>query len=306
MQSIHNGVWPTMLTPFTRSGAIDYPGVEELLRFYAERQVDGLFALCQSSEMFYLSLQERQALLGFICEHRYPGQQIIASGHVADGLQQQIDEARALVRPELAAYVVLPNRFAAETESDDVLLERLDHFVRAVPDIPLGIYECPYPYKRLVSPKVLAYCLESGRFIFLKDTSCDLEQIQQKLELISGSDFKLFNANSATLLDSLRLGAHGYCGVMANIHPEFYVWLYRHFAADPAGAERVQQFVGAASMAEYQYYPVNAKYSLALQGVHIGLDSRTKDSHGFKPSQRLEMQQLTELSRLARGWLGLA
>ncbi|MDD4369339.1 MAG: dihydrodipicolinate synthase family protein [Oscillospiraceae bacterium] len=306
MQSIHNGIWPTMLTPFTETGAIDYSGVGDLLRFYAERQVDGVFALCQSSEMFYLSLQERQELLCFICEHRYAGMQLIASGHVADSLDRQIEEAQSLLRQELAAYVVLPNRFAAANESDEVLLERLDRFVQAVPDIPLGIYECPYPYKRLVTPQILDYCLQSGRFIFLKDTSCDLEQIRQKLAMIKGTSFKLFNANSATLLESLRLGANGYCGVMANIHPEFYVWLYRHYAAAPVWAEQVQQFIGAASMAEYQYYPVNAKYSLSLQGVQLGINSRTKDPSGFSTSQRLEMQQLTELSRQARGWLGLS
>ena len=29
-----------------------------------------------------------------------------------------------------------------------------------------GLYECPYPYKRLMSEKTLAYCARSGRFAF--------------------------------------------------------------------------------------------------------------------------------------------
>ena len=40
------------------------------------------------------------------------------------------------------------------------------------PGVPLGIYECPAPYHRLLTPEMLAFCAGSGRFLFIKDTSC--------------------------------------------------------------------------------------------------------------------------------------
>lgn len=46
------GVWPVMVTPFTKGGAIDYPALSALIAWYEERGADGLFAVCQSSEMF--------------------------------------------------------------------------------------------------------------------------------------------------------------------------------------------------------------------------------------------------------------
>ena len=53
------GVWPVMLTPFTQQGQVDYPALERLVDWYIDHGVKGLFAVCQSSEMFALSLDER-------------------------------------------------------------------------------------------------------------------------------------------------------------------------------------------------------------------------------------------------------
>ena len=49
IKEINNGVYPTMLTPFTEDNRIDYNAVEQLLEFYASRGVKGIFAICQSS-----------------------------------------------------------------------------------------------------------------------------------------------------------------------------------------------------------------------------------------------------------------
>ena len=303
MSHIKNGTWATMLTPFTDDNRIDFYGMEKLLAYYAHKEIDGIFALCQSSELFFLSPQEKADILQFVVQHTPKSMQIIVSGNTAFTLAEQTEEANRLYNSDCSAYVVLPNRFAAPEESDDVLLERLSRFVDAVPDIPLGLYECPYPYKRLVSPKILRYCVQTGRFVFMKDTCCDLQRIRERLDLLSGSGISLFNANAATLLESLRMGASGYCGVMTNLHPEFYVWLCRHFRDEPEKAEQVQQYIGTCSVIEYPQYPVNAKYSLSLQGVPIGLTSRTKDAGKFTASNKLEVEQFTKLSALARGWL---
>jgi len=50
-------VWPVMLTPFTDTGGVDYNGLRNLIEWYEQAGVDGFFAVCQSSEMFFLSLE---------------------------------------------------------------------------------------------------------------------------------------------------------------------------------------------------------------------------------------------------------
>ena len=53
------GVWPVMLTPFTEENQVDYAALKELVEWYIKNGVDGLFAVCQSSEMFKLTLKEQ-------------------------------------------------------------------------------------------------------------------------------------------------------------------------------------------------------------------------------------------------------
>ena len=59
---ITKGVYPTMITPYNRDHSIDFGAVRAIVDFYVRRGCAGVFAVCQSSEMAYLSLRERSAL----------------------------------------------------------------------------------------------------------------------------------------------------------------------------------------------------------------------------------------------------
>ena len=61
-KTIAGGVWPVMITPFTEDNRIDYDAVLRIIEWYDKNGVDGIFAVCQSSEMFELSPQEEWSL----------------------------------------------------------------------------------------------------------------------------------------------------------------------------------------------------------------------------------------------------
>jgi 4-hydroxy-tetrahydrodipicolinate synthase len=293
LRTIEDGVWPTMVTPFTPDGAIDYDALGALIDWYIDQGVAGLFAVCQSSEMFHLSLTERVRLSQAcvrIAAGRVP---VIASGHVSNALDDQIDEVKRVADTGVQAVVLISNRLAREYEDDEVFLRRLDRLVCAMPDdLLLGFYECPFPYKRLISPRVMRYGVDSGRFGFLKHTSCSLDDMREKIGIASGSNLKLFNANAATLLESLRCGANGYSGVMANFHPDLYVALVGNHRSNPEHAGRLQGFLGLASLIERQFYPVNAKYALSVGGLPLTTASRTRDPNGFTAVMKMEIDQM--------------
>lgn len=298
IKTIPDGVYPTMVTPFTADNKIDYNGVLKILEWYSENGVDGIFAICQSSEIFFLSFEERLELLKFIVKNLPKGMSIVASGHTADDLDTQIYEANAFIDQGIDAYVFIANRFAKQDEGDDVFLANYEKMVSSIPEISLGVYECPYPYKRLMSPEVLRQCALDGRLKFLKDTCCHIEEIKAKLAAVDGLGLKIYNANSATLLESLEAGCAGFSGVMGNFHPEIYSWLCKNYKTEPEKAKEVQAFLAFASLAECQYYPVNAKYHLGLCGVDIGYDARVKDSANFSESKKKEIDQMFMIERM--------
>ncbi|MCI8371656.1 MAG: dihydrodipicolinate synthase family protein [Lachnospiraceae bacterium] len=295
MNTIANGVWPTMITPYTEDNKIDYDAVLKIIEWYDQQGVTGIFAVCQSSEMFFLNKEERLELARFVVEHTPKHIGVIASGHVAEKVEDQIEEAKAIIDAGVESYVFISNQFAKPEEDDDVVRKNIEYIIDKIPGESFGIYECPYPYKRLLTPENLKWCADTGRFSFLKDTCCNVDQLKAKLEAVKGTNLKIFNANSATLLESLRMGCAGFSGVMANFHSEMYAWLCKNFDKDQEKAELMQAFIGAASVIECQCYPVNAKYHMNLEGVTMTLNCRNKDKEELTASRKLEVEQLQKL-----------
>lgn len=291
-----NGVWPVMLTPFTKDNKVDYNALEKLVHWYINNGVKGLFAVCQSSEMFFLSLKERRELAYFIAKEAgdIP---VIASGHISDNFSDQVEELNIMGETGIDALILISNRIGAIDSNEDVYIEALDCLIRELPsNIPLGIYECPYPYKKLMTPKVTRYCADSKRFYFLKDTCCNTEEIKEKLDIMEGSNLKLFNANTATLLDSLRLGAAGYSGVMANFHPQLYQELMDVYKNNPKRAEYLQDILTMCSLIEKSNFPMNAKYMQQLIGNEFELVCRNPVATELSFSQMEEVKQLLSLT----------
>lgn len=305
IKSIPNGVYPTMITPYTADNKIDYNAVEQLIDWYVKKGVDGIFAICQSSEIFFLSFEERLELLKFIVERAPKNISIVASGHTADDIGTQIEEAKAFVDVGIDGYVFISNRLAKQDEDDSVFLRNVDIFMDEIKDISFGIYECPYPYKRLMTPETLGELARTGRFTFLKDTCCNPAMIQAKLDAVKGTGLKIYNANSATLLETLRMGCAGFSGVMANFHPELYAWLCKNFEKEPEKAEMVQDVVGFFSVAECQVYPINAKYYLGLEGIDMGYTSRARKMDDFFIGRKYEIEQMHRVTQRVKAQLGI-
>ncbi len=293
-------VWPVMLTPYTDGGAVDYNGLQKLIEWYEENGVSGLFAVCQSSEMFYLSLRERVEIASFVKRHaKVP---VIASGHISNDRADQIDEVRRIADAGVDAVVLISNRFAPDREGAKVWTENLQAILDAVdPSVPLGLYECPMPYKRLIEDEELRLCAQSGRFFFMKDTCCDLETLRRRAEILRGTKMRLYNANTATLLDSVIAGCAGFSGIMANFHPDLYVWLMDNYEKYPAEAKKLQALLTVCALIEGQKYPTNAKYHLsALKHLPITTYARSRARAEMLEVHRDEVRQMEEIISLAR------
>lgn len=300
-----NGVYPVMLTPFTENNEVDYEALGKLIDWYIEKGVNGLFADCQSSEMFFLSLEERVKIGEFVKKHADGRVPVVTSGHISDSLEDQAKELTAIAGTEADAVILLTNRLAKENESDEVWLENLKKLLEMIPkDVPLGFYECPYPYKRIISPELLKWCADTGRFYFIKDTSCDIENMKAKLEVIKGTNLKLFNANTSILLETLELGASGYSGVMANFHPELYVKLCNIYKENPSKARKIADFLTVASLIERQVYPVNAKFYQKSIGNFNSIMTRTRDIKELNATGILEIQQFIRFNEEFEKTLG--
>ena len=255
-----DGIIPVMLTPFTEAGDIDYPGLERLIEWYLAHGSDALFAVCQSSEMQFLSLAEREALGRFVVRQVAGRVPVVVSGHISDALDDQITELTAAARTGADAVVLVTNHMDPKRQGEAAFRQHFDALLAALPaEMPLGLYECPAPYRRLLSDTELKLCIDSGRFALLKDVSCDLDTVKHRVALAKGSPLAIVNANAAIAFDAMKAGSRGFCGVFANFHPDLYQWLLTSADTDPALAEELSTFLVLAAVAESSGYPALAK-----------------------------------------------
>ncbi len=284
-------LWVTMITPYTEAGMLDLERIPEMVAWYHTQGVDGIFALCQSSEVFHLSPDERMRLRDAVLDAARGRLPVIISGATSTDLTGQIGEIGRITTPEARSVVLFTNILYADG-GDDTFRRNVDAILRAFPDVPFGLYECPYPAKRLISDVCLSYCAKTGRFFYMKDTCCDANRIGRRLRLIEGTPMRLYNANTATLLPTLKAGAAGYCGIMANFHPDLYTRLLRAFRAGDSQAEHLSHWLGVLSCAEFLSYPLGAKYHFTRTSSPMALISRVP---GLAPLTSDRMKLLDDL-----------
>ena len=294
-KTLPGGVYPTMITPYT-DGVIDEAAVRSLVDWYADQGCSGIFAVCQSSEMVYLSLEERIFLAKTVVEQSAGRMAVVASGHISDSLAEQAREINEIAKTGIDAFVLVSNRLDLHNDGDDVWIQNAEKLLSMIdPNLPLGIYECPHPYKRLLTPKILDWCIATGRFRFIKDTCCDPDMLSDRLRQLSGTGVLLYNANEQTLLHSLREGAAGYSGIMANFHPKLLNWVYDNFETQPEKAEGIFNVLSMLAFTEAMSYPCTAKYYLDLVGVPMTVESRSRDPKQLTNYQKLVVRQMRDL-----------
>ena len=93
------GSYPTMITPYRADGSVDLETAKRYVRWYAENNCDGIFAVCQSSEIFYLSLEEKVELNRRVFARAKKWEKesgrpftVVSSGHTSDAFEDQVEE----------------------------------------------------------------------------------------------------------------------------------------------------------------------------------------------------------------------
>ena len=272
------GIVSVMLTPFDQGGGIDYASLGRLIEWYIAHRVDVLFAVCQSSEMFALSLEERVALSRFVIGRAAGRVPVVSSGHISQSREQQLEELTAIASTGPDAVILITNRLDPDNQGEAAFLGNLDWLLARLPAaMPLGLYECPAPYRRLLSDSEISTCARSGRFVALKDVCCNLERITRRLRLVEGTPLSIINANGTIALEAIKAGSRGYSGVFTNVHPDLYAWMYRHWQSHPALAEELSEFLVLASVSELMGYPAMAKLALKKLGVVSTIKCRVID-----------------------------
>ncbi|MCH5719028.1 dihydrodipicolinate synthase family protein [Niabella hibiscisoli] len=263
---------PVMLTPFNENGAIDFEALTTLTNYYLNAGAKGLFANCQSSEMFDLSPEERLQVIAHVVDVAEGKVPVVAAGNFGASIGEQAIFVNQVYELGVQAVILLTNQLVNANEPEELLEAHIMELLSLTGEIPVGFYECPVPYKITLSPALLGRLVNTGRVIYHKDTCLDLSLVQKKNELTANSiAFGLYDAYMAHAVHSLEAGSGGLSCIQGNYFPELVVWLCSNYNNPELTKEvqMVQQFFIDEMQVMHEDYPVSAKYFLQKKGLPI-------------------------------------
>ncbi|GAB2824031.1 dihydrodipicolinate synthase family protein [Ferruginibacter profundus] len=269
---------PVMITPFNLKAKVDLDVVSNLVDFYLAAGVKGFFANCLSSEMYSITEDERLELTQHIVRYVNGRVPVVATGSFGLTVNDKAEFAKKIYDTGIDAVILITGHYANVEDSDDILLKNFERMFKLTGNIPLGMYECPAPYKRIIGPDVFKTLLAANRLVYHKDTSIDLEKVKAKIDIVktTKSNLEFFDAHSPNAMYSLQMGAKGMSSISGNFYPEILVWMVNN-ANDPAKLEAVKWLQAEISRVDpliHGAYPMSAKYFLRKRGLPVRTISR--------------------------------
>ncbi|HSC55060.1 MAG TPA: dihydrodipicolinate synthase family protein [Phnomibacter sp.] len=286
---------PVMITPFNLKAKVDLDAVSTLIDFYLAAGVKGFFANCLSSEMFSITEDERLELTRHVVRYVNGRVPVVATSSFGLTIEDKAEFTKKIYDTGIDAAVLITGHFAKIEDSDEILLRNFEKMFSLTDNIPLGMYECPAPYKRIISADVFKALLSANRMMYHKDTSIDLEKVKAKLDILKATDnaLEFYDAHSPNALYSLQMGAKGMSSISGNFYPEILVWLVNN-ANDPAKAEEVKWLQSEISRVDpliHIAYPMSAKYFLQKRGLPVRTISRAT-ALALTPDQKKTLDEI--------------
>jgi 4-hydroxy-tetrahydrodipicolinate synthase len=287
---------PVMITPYDLKANIDLDAVSRLIDFYLAAGVKGFFANCLSSEMFSISEDERILLTKHVVDYVKGRVPVVATGSFGLSVEDKAVFTKKIYDTGVDAVIMITGHFAKVEDPDETLLKNFEKMFALTSSIPLGIYECPAPYKRIIPATIFKKLLDSGRLVYHKDTSIELEQVKAKLEVAKDfSRFEFYDAHTPNAMYSMQMGAKGMSSISGNFYPEVLVWMCDN-VNDPAKQEDVKWLQSELTRVDpliHIAYPLSAKYFLQKRGLPVRTISRAQAIQ-LTPEQRKILDDIND------------
>ncbi|MFF1688213.1 MULTISPECIES: dihydrodipicolinate synthase family protein [unclassified Streptomyces] len=241
------GVVPPVCTPLDETGQVDTASLARLVEHLVTGGVHGLFALGSTSEVAYLTDEQRAVALRTVVETA-AGRVPVLAGVIDTTTSRVIAHAR--VAAELGADALVATApFYTRTHPKEIA----GHFrtLRAHVDLPLFAYDIPVAVHSKLPASLVRELAEDGTLAGLKDSSGDeggLRRLLVELGVREGRTdgpaphFSVLTGSELTVDCALLAGADGVVPGIGNVDPAGYVRLYdAALAGDWALAAKEQE-----------------------------------------------------------------
>jgi dihydrodipicolinate synthase/N-acetylneuraminate lyase len=231
------GVVPPMITPFTKEGDLDLPGLRKLVS-YLRNEVDGLFICGSYGGGALMSVEERKTVCKVTCEvvdGKIPVVVMVGTTNNRDSqeLAKQAEECGA------AAVAAVGPYYFKHSQRD--LIDFYTELIDSV-NIPVYLYDNPgfQGYDITMETKKI---LKDKGLAGIKDATFNILTYATQERILKDDNFDLALGTEAMWLSASVLGCEAFIPGLANAFPEICKKMYKEGMDKDFVACRETQFV---------------------------------------------------------------
>lgn len=256
------GIFSLMLTPYNEDKTIDWATYEEYCEFQASQGVEHLFAVCGSSEMKELTLEERIKLATLTAKHK-GDTTIVATANMEPSWFAQVEEVKRMSQTGVDGIVFTTKGMGGPDE--DRLVSYIGE-LKQYTDLPVFMYEFPGLQPHLISGHTYGRLVRECGIMGIKDTTCTMEGINEKIA--EKGESCIIQANMPYLFEAYKAGARGVMATPTACGGAFFARFHEAFmSGDMALAEQRFNEITLLDNAIDSGFNNSAKYLVQLQGI---------------------------------------
>lgn len=255
------GVYALMLTPYNDNKTINYAAYEEYTQWQVNTGAGHLFAVCGTSEMAQLTLDEREKLAALTVKNadKTP---VFATANLEPSWFAQVDEVKRMSQTGVKGLVFITKGMRDDPERQFTYLSELATYT----DLPIFLYEFPGVQPHKMEADVYKRLVETGKFVGIKDTTCTMPPIKEKIAV--QGDSNVLQANIPFLFEAYKAGARGVMATPTSCGAQLFQKMWDEFVAgDLEACEKTFQHIILLDNTIDSGFNVSAKYLVQLQGI---------------------------------------
>lgn len=217
------GTGVAIVTPFLRSGKIDFTSLENLVEHIIVNKVEFIVGLGTTSEAVTLSAVEKDRVMKSVIETT-AGRVPVVMGIGGNNTQAVVNEINETDLSDISAILSVAPYYNKPNQRG--LYEHFSAIAKACP-VPIILYNVPGRTSSNISAKtVLKLANEHWNVVAVKEASGDLDQISEIIKN-KPDEFLVLSGDDALTLPMMALGADGVISVIANAFPAAFSAMVR-------------------------------------------------------------------------------
>jgi len=262
---ILQGALTAIVTPFTKSGAVDFPAFRALLKRQLDGGINGIVVCGSTGEAATLNDKEYAEVIK--CAVKEAGGYVpVIAGAGSNNTARAIELSKIAAAQGVVGLLHVTPFYNKPTPNG--LVAHFKAITKAV-DLPVILYNVPSRTGSNVLPEtVIRIAKEVPGVIAVKEASGNINQIR---DIIKGAPrgFTVLSGDDAMTLPAMKLGARGCISVVANEVPkEFAELCARALAGDwKRATEMHRRLLPLMDINFIESNPIPVKTALSMMGL---------------------------------------